>query len=151
MPFTRRYKDLGTDLDGLYGDVKKELQQDKDLTIAVENSGVNNDVPFKTITAVRANVPRAITGTLREVTVTIAGVPDDWLLELHTGAWFGNMLLPGTGGFLIAGPFGAAAGAGASAVMAVDYGRKLKNKIKDMVKKHSGKKYSEDKVETFIS
>ncbi len=151
MPFTRRYKDLATDLDGLYDGVKKELQQDKDLTIAVENSGVINDVPFKTITAVRANVPRAITGTLREVTVTIAGVPDDWLLELHTGAWFGNMLLPGTGGFLVAGPFGAAAGAGASAVLAVDYGRKLKNKIKDMVKKHSGKAYTENKVETFIS
>ena len=151
MPFIRRYTDLGTDLDGLYDDVKKELQQDKDLTIAVENNGVINGVPFLSITAARANIPRAVTGTLREVTVTIAGVPDDWLLELHTGAWFGNMLLPGTGGFLVAGPFGAAAGAGASAVLAVDYGRKLKNKIKGMVKKHSGKTYTEDKVETFIS
>ena len=35
MPFIRRYKDLGTNLDGLYEDIKKELQQDKDLTIAV--------------------------------------------------------------------------------------------------------------------
>jgi len=61
------------------------------------------------------------------------------------------MLLPGTGGFLVAEPFGAAAGAGALAVLAVDYGRKLKTKIKAMVKKHSGKTYSEEKVETFIS
>jgi len=151
IPFIRKYKDLNTNLDGLYEDLKTELQQDKDLTIAVENNGVINGVPFKSITAARPTVPRAITGTLREVTVTIAGIPDDWLLELHTGAWFGNMLIPGTGGFLIAGPFGAAAGAGASAVLAADYGRKLKNKIKDMVKKHSGKTYSEDKVETFIS
>lgn len=151
MPFVRRYKDLGTNLDTLFEDIKNELQQDKDLTIAVENNGVINGVPFKSITAARATVPRVITGTLREVTVTIAGVPDDWLLELHTGAWFGNMLLPGTGGFLIAGPFGAAAGAGASAVLAMDYGRKLKNKIKGMVKKHSGKTYAESKIETFIS
>ena len=52
---------------------------------------------------------------------------------------------------MIAGPFGAAAGAGASAVLAADYGRKLKNKIKGMVKKHSGKTYAESKIETFIS
>ena len=35
MPFVRRYKDLGTNLDTLFEDIKKELQQDKDLTIAV--------------------------------------------------------------------------------------------------------------------
>jgi len=150
MVLTRRYKDLGTDLDGLYRDIKKELQQDKDLTITSETDGNINNVPFKSITAMRATVPRAITGTLREVSVTIAGMPDDWLIEVHTGAWFGNMVLPGVGGFLIAGPVGAVAGAGTTAVFAREYGRKLKNRIKELVKKNSGKAYSESKVETFI-
>ena len=151
MPFVRRYRDLNTNLDGLYKDIKKELQQDKDLTIANETEGVINDVPFKSIIAVRASIPRAITGTLREVTVTIAGQPDDWLLEMHTGAWFGNMILPGAGGFLVAGPFGAAATVGGTVVFAAEYGRKLKNRIKELVKQRSGKAYSESKVETFVT
>jgi len=150
MVLTRRYKDLGTDLDGLHKDIKKELQQDKDLTIISETDGNINGVPFKSITAMRATVPRVVTGTLREVSVTIAGVPDDWLIEVHTGAWFGNMVIPGAGGFLIAGPMGAAVGAGATAVFAREYGRKLKNSIKELIKKNSGKAYSESKVETFI-
>ncbi|MBL7080720.1 hypothetical protein ISS39_10385 [Candidatus Bathyarchaeota archaeon] len=151
MPFVRRYKDLSTNLDGLYQDIKKELQQDKDLTVINENIGVINDVPFKSITAARATIPRAITGTLREVNVTIAGQPDNWLLEMHTGAWFGNMILPGAGGFLVAGPFGAAATVGGTVVFAAEYSRKLKNKVKELVKKHSGKAYSESKVETFVT
>ena len=151
MPFVRKYKDLGTNLDALYDDIKKELQEDKDLTIVNENIGVINGVPFKTITATRATVPRAFTGTLREVTVSIAGEPDAWILELHTGAWFGNMVLPGAGGFLIAGPIGAAATASGTVLFAAEYGRKLKNRIKALVKKHSDKQYTESKVETFIS
>ena len=150
MVLSRRYKDLETNLDNLYKDIKNELQQDKDLTISSEINGSINGVQFRTITAARATVPRALTGTLREVTVTIAGVSDNWLLEVHTGAWFGNMILPGAGGFLIAGPIGAAAGAGTTMVFAREYGRKLKNKIKELIKKNSGKQYTESKVETFI-
>jgi hypothetical protein len=85
MPFVRKYKDLNTNLDGLYQDIQKELQQDKDLTVSNETEGVINGVPFKSISAVRASLPRAITGTLREVTVSVAGHPDEWLLEMHTG------------------------------------------------------------------
>jgi hypothetical protein len=150
MPFVRRYKDLGTDLDGLYRDIIKELQHEKDLEIVKENYGIINGVEFKSVTAVRANLPRAVTGTLREVTVSIGGTADDWLLELHTGSWFGNMLLPGAGGFLIAGPVGSAAAAGTTTLMAAQYGRKLKNQIKELVKKNSGNPYTADKVETFI-
>ena len=150
MVLTRRYKDLGTDLKGLYKDIKKELQQDKDLSIISETHGSINDVPFNSIIAARASVPRFITGTLREVSVTITGVPDDWLLEVHTGIWFGNLVLPSAGGFLIAGPVGAVAGAGTTMVFAREYGRKLKNRIKELVKKRSDKAYSEEKVETFI-
>ena len=151
MPFIRRYKDLSTNLDGLYSDIVKELQQEKDLEIINENEGVINGVGFKTVTAVRANIPRVVTGTLRDATITIAGVPDDWLLEIHTGSWFGNMILPGAGGFLIAGPLGTAAAAGTTALMAAQYGRELKNRIKELVKKNSGKQYTADKVETFVN
>ena len=150
MVLTRKYKDLNTDLKALYKDIKKELQQEKDLSIISETSGEINGVPFMSMTAMRATVPRVVTGTLREVSVTIAGVPDNWLLEVHAGAFFGNLVLPTAGGFLVAGPIGAAAGAGTSAVLAREYARKLKNRIKELVKKNSGKAYSESKVETFI-
>ena len=150
MVLTRKYRDLGTDLESLYKDIKKELQQNKDLSIISETNGEINGVPFMSMTAMRATVPRVLTGTLREVSVTISGFPDNWLIEVHTGAFFGNLVLPTAGGFLIAGPAGAVAGAGTSAVLAREYARKLKNRIKELVKKNSGKVYSESKIETFI-
>lgn len=150
MTFIRRYKDLDTNLDALYKDVVKELQQEKDLEIVKETYGQLNDVPFRSVTAVRATMPRAVTGTLREVTVTFFGNPDEWMMELHIGGWFGNMVLPGAGGFLIAGPIGTVAAAGTTTLLAASYGRKLKNTIKELVKKHSSKQYTHEKVETFI-
>lgn len=56
--------------------------------------------------------------------------------------------MPGAGGLLIADPLGGAAAAGASALVAVDYQRKLKNKAKDLVEQHSRK--AAEKVETFL-
>lgn len=50
---------------------------------------------------------------------------------------------------MIAGPVGAVAAGGATALFAVNYQRKMKNKLKELIKKHSKKPYSEDKVETF--
>jgi hypothetical protein len=149
MPFVRRYQDLNTNLDALYKSIKKELQNNKELNIASELSGDVNGVPFKSVTASRASIPRVFVGGLREVTITITGKPEDYLIELHTGAWLSNMLVPGTGALLIAGPFAGAAAAGATGLYAVNYQRTLKNKIKDLVKKHSTKEYTADKVETF--
>jgi len=146
----RKYRDLDTDLESLYKDIKKELQQNKDLSIISETNGEINGVPFMSMTAMRATVPRVLTGTLREVSVTISGFPDNWLIEVHAGAFFGNLVLPTAGGFLIAAPVGAVAGAGTSAVLAREYARKIKNRIKELVKKNSGKVYSESKIETFI-
>nr|NIN53767.1 hypothetical protein [Nitrososphaeria archaeon] len=112
-------------------------------------SGEVNDVPFMSVTAQRASVPKALTGTLREVTVTISGKPNDYLIEMHTGAWLSNMIVPGTGALLIAGPVGGVAVAGTTALFAVNYQRKFKNRLKELIKKHSKKPYSEDKIETF--
>ena len=60
-----------------------------------------------------------------------------------------NMIVPGTGAFLIAGPVGAVAAGGTTALFAVNYQRKMKNRLKELIKKHSKKAYSDDKVETF--
>jgi len=149
MPFVRRYKDLGTDLNALYKDIVKELQNTKELNVARELEGEINGQPFKSVTAVRASIPRAFIGALREVTVTLTGKPDDYVMELHTGAWLSNMLLPGTGGLLIAGPLGGVAVAGTTAIVAAQYQRTLKNKVKDLVKKNSKKEYTDQKIETF--
>ena len=149
MPYVKRYKDLNTDLEAVYGDIKYELQTGKGLNVVKEQDGTLNGVPFKSIFAVRESVPKALIGTLREVTVTITGVPEDWLLEVHTGAWFNNMITPATGGLIVAGPLGGLAASGTAAVYAIKFERNLKNRIKEIVKKHSKKPYTEDKVETF--
>lgn len=149
MVFVRRYKDMDTDLLALYKEVVSELQNEKELNIGAELSGDVNGIPFMSVTAQRASMPKALTGTLREVTVTITGIPNDYLIEMHTGAWLSNMIIPGTGAFLIAGPVGAVAAGGTTALFAVNYQRTLKNKLKKLIKKHSKKPYSDDKIETF--
>ena len=149
MPFVRRYKDMDTSLKALYKDIVSELQNEKELNIGTELSGDVNNVPFMSVTAHRANMPKALTGTLREVTITISGKPNDYIIEMHTGAWLSNLIVPGTGAFLIAGPVGAVAAGGATALFAVNYQRKMKNRLKELIKKHSKKPYSDDKVETF--
>jgi hypothetical protein len=149
MPFLRRYQDLNTDINALYKDIKKELQNTKELNIVSELSGTVNDVPFKSVTASRMSIPRVFLGGLREVTVTITGRPEDYLIELHTGAWFSNIMMPGTGGMIIAGPLGGLAAAGTTGLYAVNFQRTLKNRVKELVKTHSKSEYTDDNVETF--
>ena len=150
MPFVRRYKDMNTDLDALYKDIVKELQNEKELNIAKELKGDINGVPFLSVTANRASIPKMIIGTLREVTVTITGTKNDYLVEMHTGEWFSNLAMPYLGASILVGPLAGLAAAGTTGLIAAQYGRKLKAKIKDLVKKHSKEKYSDEKVETFI-
>ena len=149
MPIVRRFKDLGTDIDSLYIDIVDELQKEKELNIANELEGTVKDTgkPFKTVTAVRESIPRAFVGALREVTVTITGDSDDFVVETHTGAWLSNLAMPGAEGLLIAGPIGAGVAAGASGLAAANYRRKMVKKINELVKKHSKKKLTVEKVE----
>lgn len=149
MPFVRRYKDMNTDLEALYKDIVGELQNEKELNIGKELKGDVNGVPFMSVTANRATIPKMVTGTLREVTVTITGERSDYLIEMHTGEWFSNLAMPYLGATILVGPLVGLAAAGTTGFMAANYGRKLKNRIKDLVKKHS-KEYSDEKVETFI-
>jgi len=150
MPFVRRYKDMNTDLNVLYKDIVKELQNEKELNVAKELKGDVNGVPFMSVTANRSSIPKMVTGTLREVTVTITGEKNDYLIEMHTGEWFSNLAMPYLGASILVGPLAGLAVAGTAGLMAAQYGRKLKAKIKDLVKKHSKEKYSDEKVETFI-
>ena len=150
MPFVRRYREMNTDLDALYTDIVKELQNEKELNIAKELKGDINGVPFLSVTANRASIPKMIIGTLREVTVTITGTKNDYLVEMHTGEWFSNLAMPYLGASILVGPLAGLAAAGTTGLIAAQYGRKLKAKIKDLVKKHSKEKYSDEKVETFI-
>lgn len=150
MPFVRRYKDMNTSLDALYKDIVKELQNEKELNIGRELKGDVNGVPFMSVTAQRATIPKLVTGTLREVTVTITGESNDYLIEMHTGEWFTNLAMPYLGASILVGPLAGLAAAGTTGLMAAQYGRKLKNVIKDLVKKHSKGTYSDEKVETFV-
>jgi len=150
MPFIRRYKDLNTDLDSLYKDIVKELQNEKELNIGKELKGDVNKVPFMSVTAYRSSIPKLVTGTLREVTVTITGKANDYLIEMHTGEWFSNLAMPYLGASIPVGPLAGLAAAGTTGLMATQYGRKLKNTIKTLVKKHSKAEYSDEKVETLI-
>jgi len=149
MPFIRRYKDLNTDLPSLYKDIVKELQNEKELNISNELKGDVNKVPFMSVTASRKSIPKLVTGTLREVTVTITGEKNDYLVEMHTGAWFSNLAMPYLGATILVGPLAGLALAGATGLYAGQYGRKLKGTIKGLVKKHSKGTYSDEKVETF--
>ncbi len=147
MAYVRRYKDLGTDLDGLYRDVVMELSATKELNIVNELEGEANNRPFRSVTAVRQTIPRMFVGALREVTVTITGEPDDYLVEIHTGAWFSNLAVPGAGAFIIGGPIAGVAAAGATGIYAVKYERDLSKKIKEFVQKNSQKDVTLEKVE----
>jgi hypothetical protein len=84
------------------------------------------------------------------VTVTISGEKNDYLVEMHTGEWFSNMAMPYLGASILVGPLAGLAAAGATGLIAAQYGRKLKGKIKNLVKKHSKAEYNDEKVETFI-
>jgi len=150
MPFVRKYKDMNTNLEALYKDITKELQNEKELNIGKELKGEINGVPFMSATAYRSSIPKLVTGTLREVTVTITGTSNDYLIEMHTGEWFSNLAMPYFGASILVGPLAGLAAAGTTGLMAAQYGRKLKNTIKDLVKKHSKADYSDEKVETLI-
>lgn len=144
MQFVRHYRDLNTNIDALYAGMMTKLQAEDDLDVVSELKGDNDGKPFRTIIAVRNSVPKAFVGSLREVTFTITGKPDDYIVEVHTGSWLNNMVGPGTTGAVagtlipvIGTALGAAAGAGASTLRGLNYNRALSNEVKELVMKNS--------------
>lgn len=101
------------------------------------------------LSATKASAPRFLVGALREVTVSITGAPEDFLVEGHTGSWFSNIAMPGVAGILIAGPIGFAVGAGTLTIMALDYERKVWKKVRELVEKNSKKHLELNNVEVY--
>ena len=87
MTLVRTYKHMGTNLEGLFDDIVKEISKEPQLNIVSEMHGEIKGVPMMSVTAFRSNTPKILVGTLREVNVTITGVPDNYLIEMHVGEW----------------------------------------------------------------
>ena len=76
-------------------------------------------------------------GSLREIHVSILGTPDDYAVEVASGAWFGSVLFPVPVGLLVGGPIGLAAGAAFSGIMAYEYEKHMWKKILEIVRRES--------------
>lgn len=150
MTLVRRYKHLGTNLDKLFEDIVKEIRKEPKLNIVSEMHGDVNGVPMMSVIASRSSIPKMLVGTLREVTVTISGSPDDYLIEMHIGEWLSNLVVPNIDAIILVGPLSGLAAAGSHGLLAATYGRDMKLKIKELIKKHSESDYTDDKIETFI-
>lgn len=98
MSPVRRYKDISTNIGSLFEDVLEELRREKELNVVNELEGTIKTTGklFKSITAVRTNIPDDIIGALRELSITITGDPNDFVIEIHTGGWSNNLLQPDT-------------------------------------------------------
>jgi hypothetical protein len=40
-------------------------------------------------------------GSLREIHVSIMGIPNDYAVEIASGAWFGSLIWPGAVGLIV--------------------------------------------------
>ncbi|MDQ3837201.1 MAG: hypothetical protein M3270_09760 [Thermoproteota archaeon] len=136
MAKVQHYRGLGTNLESLYDSIKSELEGEKDLQIVSEYKGQLNDIPLRSIVAVNKSL-KVFAGSLREIHVSITGTPDDFAIEVASGAWFGSILFPGAVGLIVAGPIGLAGGAVIGGLVAYEYERHMWKKILEVVKKES--------------
>ena len=136
MAKVQHYRGLDTNLDRLYESIKRELQDQKDIEIVSEYKGTMNSVPLRSIVAVNKS-PKVWAGSLREIHVSITGNPNDYAVEVASGAWFGSLVWTGAVGLIVGGPIGLAAGATVGGIMAYEFEKHMWTKILDVVKKES--------------
>ena len=148
MAKVQHYRDLNTNLDILYNNIKQELQNQKDLEIVSEYKGTLNSVPLRSIVAVNKS-PKVWIGSLREIHVSITGNPNDYAVEVASGAWFGSLVWTGAVGLVIGGPIGLAAGATVGGIMAYEFEKQIWNKILEVVKKESEKQPTLDSIDHY--
>ncbi len=148
MAKVQHYKKLNTNLDNLYGSIKDLIQTQKELRIVSEYKGLLNSVPLRSIVAVNTS-PKVWAGSLREVHVSITGTPDDYAVEIASGAWFGSLIWPGAVGLIVGGPVGLAAGVAVGGIMAYEFEKHLWAKVLEVVKKESTTQPTVDSIEHY--
>jgi hypothetical protein len=132
----------------LYGSIEDLIQTQKELRIVSEYKGLLNSVPLRSIVAVNTS-PKVWAGSLREVHVSITGTPDDYAVEIASGAWFGSLIWPGAVGLVVGGPVGLAAGVAVGGIMAYEFEKHLWTKVLEVVKKESATQPSVDSIEHY--
>src|SRR5919108_2994824 len=100
MAKVQHYRGLSTNLDRLYESIKHELEDQKDIEIVSEYKGTMNSVPLRSIVAVNKS-PKVWTGSLCEIHVSITGNPNDYAVEVASGAWFGSLVWTGAVGLIV--------------------------------------------------
>ena len=148
MAKVQHYRGLNTNLDILYNNIKQELQDQKDLEIVSEYKGTLNAVPLRSIVAVNKS-PKVWVGSLREIHVSITGDPNDYAVEVASGAWFVSLVWTGAVGLVVGGPIGLAAGATFGGIMAYEFEKHIWNKILEVVKKESEKQPTLDSIDHY--
>ena len=148
MAKVQHYRGLNTDLDKLYNSIKQLLEDQKDLQIVSEYKGTMNAIPLRSIVAVNKS-PKVWVGSLRDINVSITGNPDDYAVEVSSGAWFGSLAWPGAVGLVIGGPVGLAAGVAVGGVMAYEFEKHVWQKVLEVIKKESGVQPTIDSVDHY--
>jgi hypothetical protein len=136
MAKVQHYRGLDTDLDNLYSSIKAEIENENNLQIVSEYKGEMNGKPLRSIVALNKSI-KVFAGSLREIHVSILGTPDDYAVEVASGAWFGSILFPVAVGLLVGGPIGLAAGAAFGGIMAYEYEKHMWKKILEIVERES--------------
>lgn len=149
MAIIKHYKELNTDLKNLFSEISDFLEGNPKLKVINKLEGKREDgLPFMSVIAIRMSIPRGLVGALREVRITIVGKPDDYFVEIHTGAWLHNLVGPGVVAGVLLGPVGGALTASSSGILAYEYQQNLKKKLRRLINKHSKNELTIDNVET---
>jgi hypothetical protein len=148
MTKVQHYRDLNTNLEKLYDSIKREIEVQKDLEIVSEYKGTMNSIPLRSIVAVNKS-PTVWAGSLREIHVSITGNPNDYAVEVASGAWFGSLLWTGAVGLIVGGPVGLAAGATVGGIMAYEFEKHIWKKILEVVKKESENQPTVDSIDHY--
>ena len=148
MAKVQHYRGLNTDLDNLYNNIKQLLEGQKDLQIVSEYKGLLNAIPLRSIVAVNKSL-KVWVGSLREIHVSITGNPNDYAVEVASGAWFGSLAWPGAVGLVVGGPVGLAAGVAVGGIMAYEFEKHVWQKVLEVIKKESAVQPTIDSVDHY--
>ena len=103
-------------------------------------------MPLRSIVAVNKS-PKVWVGSLREIHMSITGNPNDYAVEVASGAWFGSLLWPGAVGLVVGGPVGLAPGLAVGGIMAYEFEKHVWQKVLEVIKKESVTQPTIDSVE----